>query len=233
MSTLVIPYLGLEAALEELSRGQGEEGLSSPAAEVAAGDDGAPQGLLGLNNRDRLIAGFAEAVAEHGYDATTIAMIARAGDVPRRTFYEHFPSMDECFVAAYEAIIDALEIRVAQAFECAPDWPHGVKRAIEAMLRLFSAEPAQAHLVMVEATLVGPRVIQRYDAVIQCFLPYFEDGRNGADQARARACREHRRCGGGRHALARVAADIRPGRRRTERPVAGPRRVRAYSISGR
>ena len=195
MSTLAMPYLGLEAALEELSRGQGEEGLSSPAAEVAAGDDGAPQGLLGLQQpRDRLIAGFAEAVAEHGYGATTIAMIARAGDVPRRTFYEHFPSMDECFVAAYEAIIDALEIRVAQAFECAPDWPHGVKRAIEAMLRLFSAEPAQAHLVMVEATLVGPRVIERYDAVIQCFLPYFEDGRNGADPAPAREhAAEHRR----------------------------------------
>ena len=209
VATLVMPYLGLEAAAEELRRG--EERPASAAAVPVAGDGegraagaagriahpeparlppgshGLPREFVAGNQRDRLIAGLAEAVAEHGYNATTVAAITKAAGVSRRTFYENFADRDECFVAAYDAVMDAVAVRVAQAFAGAPDWPHGVREAIAAMLRFFAAEPALARLGMVEAMVAGPVVVERYDATIRSFLPHFRDGGGGGgDRPRPR-----------------------------------------------
>ena len=221
MSAAVMPYLGVEAALEELGRGSepparygravaadSADKPADPTAEPPAGPfdsaaepidpaagppedyppelarlppgrHGLPREFVAHNQRERLIAGLAEAVAEHGYAGTTIAHITRHAAVSRRTFYEHFASKDECFVAAYDTVMEELRERVAMAFEEADDWPHSVKGGIAAMLRFLAAEPQLARLSMVEALVAGPVVVERYDAAIQSFVPYFRSGRAG------------------------------------------------------
>src|SRR5262245_64584126 len=72
------------------------------------GRHGLPREFVARNQRERLIAGLAEAVAENGYAGTTIAHITRHAAVSRRTFYEHFASKDECFVAAYDTVMTEL-----------------------------------------------------------------------------------------------------------------------------
>ena len=72
-----------------------------------------------------------------------------------------------------------LRERVGQAFEEEDDWPHAVKAGIGAMLRFLAAEPNLARLCMVEALVAGPVVVERYDAAIQSFVPYFQSGREG------------------------------------------------------
>ncbi len=47
------------------------------------------------------------------------------------------------------------------------------------MLAFLAAEPALARLAMVEALAAGPGVVERYDAAIQSFVPYFHGGREG------------------------------------------------------
>ena len=68
--------------------------------------------------------------------------------------------------------------RVAEAFEEA-DWPHAVKAGIAAMLAFLAAEPNLARLCMVEALVAGPVVVERYDAAIQSFVPYFSEWLRG------------------------------------------------------
>jgi len=203
MSAAVMPYLGIEAAMAELSRdsdgperyGRGvarkrTDKTSKPAddgaedyppelARLPPGRHGLPREFVTHNQRERLIAGIAEAVAEHGYSGTTIAHITRAAAVSRRTFYEHFSSKDECFVAAYDAVMVELRERVTAAFEENDDWPHAIKAGIGAMLGFLAAEPNLARLCMVEALVAGPAVVERYDAAIQSFVPYFQEGREG------------------------------------------------------
>ena len=43
----------------------------------------------------------------------------------------------------------------------------------------LAAEPNLARLCMVEALVAGPAVVERYDAAIQSFVPYFQEGREG------------------------------------------------------
>ena len=199
MSAAVMPYLGVEAALEELSNDSRPSDRyrrpvavdpvdpsveSAPEyppelARLPPGRHGLPREFVAHNQRERLIAGLAEAIAENGYAGTTIAHITRHAAVSRRTFYEHFASKDECFVAAYDTVMTELRERVAQAFEEADDWPHAVKAGIAAMLRFLAAEPNLARLCMVEALVAGPVVVERYDAAIQSFVPYFQSGREG------------------------------------------------------
>ncbi len=203
MSAAVMPYLGVEAGLAELARGfdppaRYRRDVAKKSSSRKAGDSGVPAdeyppelarlppGRHGLprefvvhNQRERLIAGLAEAIAENGYSGTTIAHITRHAAVSRRTFYEHFSSKDECFVAAYDTVMEELRGRVSAAFEAADDWPHAVKAGIGAMLEFLAAEPHLARLCMVEALVAGPVVVERYDAAIQSFVPYFQSGRDG------------------------------------------------------
>ena len=199
MSAAVMPYLGMEAALEELNndsrppdryRRSVAVDPADPSVESAPeyppelarlppGRHGLPREFVAHNQRERLIAGLAEAIAENGYAGTTIAHITRHAAVSRRTFYEHFASKDECFVAAYDTVMAELRERVAQAFDEEDDWPHAVKAGIGAMLHFLAAEPNLARLCMVEALVAGPVVVERYDAAIQSFVPYFQSGREG------------------------------------------------------
>jgi len=204
MSAAVMPYLGIDAGLAELARGfdpptryrravakkkppsqdVGDPGASAEEyppelARLPPGRHGLPREFVVHNQRERLIAGLAEAIAENGYSGTTIAHITRHAAVSRRTFYEHFSSKDECFVAAYDTVMEELRERVSAAFESAEDWPHAVKAGIGAMLEFLAAEPHLARLCMVEALVAGPVVVERYDAAIQSFVPYFQTGREG------------------------------------------------------
>jgi AcrR family transcriptional regulator len=203
MSAAVMPYLGIDAGLAELSRSfdpparyrrevaKKSSSRKSSEPKVAAEDyppelarlppgrHGLPREFVVHNQRERLIAGLAEAIAENGYSGTTIAHITRHAAVSRRTFYEHFSSKDECFVAAYDTVMEQLQERVSAGFESTDDWPHAVRAGISAMLEFLAAEPHLARLCMVEALVAGPVVVERYDAAIQSFVPYFQSGREG------------------------------------------------------
>jgi AcrR family transcriptional regulator len=203
MASAVMPYLGMDAALVQLAQGfipqaryrrdvakkrtpakrgestDGAEGYPPELARLPPGRHGLPREFVTHNQRERLIAGLAEAVAENGYSGTTIAHITRHAAVSRRTFYEHFSSKDECFVAAYDAVMAELAERVSDGFEEASDWAHAVRSGIAAMLAFLAAEPQLARLSMVEALVAGPVVIEHYDAAIQSFVPYFRSGREG------------------------------------------------------
>lgn len=148
-------------------------------ARLPPGRHGLPREFVAHNQRERLIAGLAEAVAENGYAGTTIAHITRHAAVSRRTFYEHFSSKDECFVAAYDSVMTELRKRVGEAFEQEEEWPQAIRAGIAAMLELLSSEPSLARLSMVEALVAGPVVVERYDAAIQSLVPYFQAGREG------------------------------------------------------
>jgi AcrR family transcriptional regulator len=148
-------------------------------ARLPPGRHGLPREFVTHNQRERLIAGLAEAIAENGYSGTTIAHITRHAAVSRRTFYEHFSSKDECFVAAYETVMTQLRERVGEAFEGEDDWPNAVRAGIAAMLAFLAAEPNLARLCMVEVLVAGPVVVERYDSAIESFVPYFQTGREG------------------------------------------------------
>ena len=128
------------------------------------------------SQRGRMIAAMAETVAAKGYAATTVAdVVARAG-VSRKTFYEHFADREECFLAAYDAAVDALfgavAERVAAGEPAGDDWRARVCAGVRAYLEALASEPAFARTFLVEVRVAGPRAQARRAQVHDRFVEF-------------------------------------------------------------
>ena len=92
--------------------------------------------------RQRLFDALEESIAEDGYPKTTIADVVRRARTSRRTFYEHFTSKDECFVALL-AEANAEQIRqITAAVDPAASWDVQARQAIEAWIASIESRPA-------------------------------------------------------------------------------------------
>jgi AcrR family transcriptional regulator len=131
------------------------------------GRHAAPREVVWESQRGRMLAAMATAVGEKGYGAVSVAdVIARAG-VSRRTFYEHFDNKEECFLAAYDAGVDAMLGAIDDAIgEAAVDGPLAIARAgTQRYLETLAANPAFARTFLVEVLAAGPRALERRAAV--------------------------------------------------------------------
>lgn len=141
--------------------------LASGRTRLPPGRHGLPREFIAENQRERLLNGVVEAVAEHGYNETTIARIAEAAKISRRTFYEHFEGKEECFLAAYE-MIDA-HVRTAMLAAGEPDgpWPERVRQRLAALLEVLDRDAAVARFYLVEPLVAGGDLAARYRDAMQ------------------------------------------------------------------
>jgi AcrR family transcriptional regulator len=144
---------------------------------LPAGRHGFSREQVAHNQRERLIAGLASAVAEHGYNAVTIAHITKQAKVSRRVFYENFAGKEECFLAAFDVVVAHIGELVAEAVEAAPDWPHQAIAAAREALAFLAAEPDLARLCLVESQSAGPAVAQRFHDAVREAVPPLQQGR--------------------------------------------------------
>jgi AcrR family transcriptional regulator len=129
------------------------------------------------SQRERLFAAITHEVAQRGYPAVTMRGLSRLAGVSSRDFYEHFDDKEECFLAAFDAIRDYLEARIAAAVADEPDWPHQLVAALRVTLDFFAGDPDLARFGLVETVGATPRIAIRFrEAVLAC-LPALARGR--------------------------------------------------------
>ena len=148
---------------------------------LPAGRHGFSREQVAHNQRERLIAGLATAVAEKGYRAVTITDVTRQARVSRRVFYENFEGKEECFLAAFEVVVGHLRHLAAEAASAQADWADGAVAVARAVLRFFAEEPDLARLCLVESQAAGPAVAARFHETIHALVPYLEQGRGERD----------------------------------------------------
>jgi AcrR family transcriptional regulator len=140
--------------------------------QLPSGRHGLPKEYVISNQRDRILDGVMQSVAESGYAAMRIEdVIARAG-VSRSTFYAHFPNKEEAFLAAYELVAGQLRAAVSAAFASAETWPARVHRGLNAFLMLLASERALAHVCIVEVLAAGPRALERRSVAMREFAGF-------------------------------------------------------------
>lgn len=110
--------------------------------------------------RRRLLRGIAAAVAEKGYAATTIADVVRHARVSKRTFYEHFPDKQACYLEAYRRGTDRLGRRMLEAGVAAEGpWRERLRAAIAAYLAVLIDAPASTRTFTAEIQAAGPTAV--------------------------------------------------------------------------
>ena len=119
-------------------------------------------------HRRRAVAAMAEAVGEHGYAGTTVEDILSRARMSRRTFYQLFRNRDECFLAAYDAVLDEVMERLALAHGGnGRRWTGQVEVALAALFEYLAAEPDLARVWLVEAPSLGPAGIERHERTMR------------------------------------------------------------------
>ena len=141
------------------------------------GRHGLPRRFIVHNQRERMLLAVAEAVAEQGYVTTTVADIIARARLSRRTFYEHFADKEECYLAAYDTVVEQLLAAVGQAYEQAEGWTQKVHDGLETFLAYLAAEAAFARMCIVEVVAAGPEARSRRDAAMRVFVDFLEPGR--------------------------------------------------------
>jgi AcrR family transcriptional regulator len=161
-----------------VSRGTGQQpedpGSLRP---LHGGRHSIPPEVLAHNQRERLLAGLASCVAENGYNDTTIGQITSAASVSRRTFYEHFDSKEECFLAAYQALDDYLGTLIEQAVGEESEWPDRVAAAFFTVIGFLASRPSFARLYLVEAAVVGESANPAREKTATRFIELLQPGR--------------------------------------------------------
>jgi AcrR family transcriptional regulator len=106
-------------------------------------------------HRTRLLEAIALAVGDKGYADTTIADIVRQAGVSRRTFYEHFATKAECFIALYEAANRNTLAVLRQAIDPGHEWQTQLDRALVAYLGSMAQNPALLRSLSIEILGLG------------------------------------------------------------------------------
>jgi AcrR family transcriptional regulator len=125
--------------------------LSPPKVEKIKPRSGLSREEVVADQRRRIFAGLAAALAYHGYEDTKITDIVELAAISRPTFYEHFGGKDQCFAAAYEDGVERLSDAVAAAIDGERGWAPRLSAGLLAGLEFLAGEPALAHLLLVES----------------------------------------------------------------------------------
>ncbi len=117
---------------------------------------------LRASQAGRLICAVADAVAENGYAATSVAdIIARAG-VSRKTFYEHFADKEACFLASYDTGAQAIFQAMADATDGVVGWRNVLDAVFSTWLEFLQADLAFTRAYMIEFWGAGDAARERW-----------------------------------------------------------------------
>lgn len=114
------------------------------------------------DQRGRLIAAVPAVVAEHGYEAMSVADIVKGAAVSRNAFYKNFGDKQECFAVAHDAGHERLLELLGGHCDEGETIEARVERALRAGLSALASEPELARMLFVEAPSAGEGIALRY-----------------------------------------------------------------------
>jgi AcrR family transcriptional regulator len=144
--------------------------------QLPAGRHGLDREYVIENQRDRILTAIAQASADLGYPKVAVEDIIKRAGVSRRTFYDHFSSKDEPFLAAYDRAADKLLTELNVAAAGAESFVEGVRDCLEAFLRVISEDPMTAHMCIVEVLAAGPEALERRNATMRAIAELIDEG---------------------------------------------------------
>lgn len=113
------------------------------------------------SQRARLLRALIVVVARKGYASTVVSDVVAEAGVSRKTFYEQFPNLLGCFLAAYEACLELLREHVLAARDPALEPAVQIRRIVDAYLDLMVEQPHLARTYLVESYAAGDEAIAR------------------------------------------------------------------------
>lgn len=129
-----------------------------------------------LTQRERIVRAAARVVVDSSYQALSIPAISAAAGTSNQTFYEHFGSKRDAFLAAFEILGREAMAVGAAAFEREGDRPEAVGAGLRALLEHIAANELFARLAFFDLPTAGPVALDRADATLDSFTAFLQPG---------------------------------------------------------
>jgi AcrR family transcriptional regulator len=142
---------------------------------LTGGPHGIPRPVVQKIQRDRLMRAMAKTVAEYGYQETTVRRLLGRAGLSRRTYYELFEDKEDCYLAAYDEVVDHLMDVVADAFAEGESPEERIERGLRAFLEFCRDEPDIARMCIVEVLAAGPAARARRADTMERLASLMED----------------------------------------------------------
>jgi AcrR family transcriptional regulator len=103
---------------------------------------------------------LAEVALERGLRCTTTTLVAKRAGVSRTTLTDRFTTLDECFLALIDWMLQQAKPLVVEAFEREPSWHEGVLAGLEQLLAFFDKRPVRTQVCLLESFALPPSALQ-------------------------------------------------------------------------
>ena len=138
--------------------------------------------------RERILGATAEMAMLKGYSEMTVADIVTCAGIGRDVFYIHFKDKQDAFLAVQQHNLQDHLSACAASFFAAPTWPERIWKGLQTVTKIIAADPALAHLWLVESFAAGPAAVQHTEEMMVICTLYLQEGYHYPGQA-ARSCR--------------------------------------------
>lgn len=141
------------------------------------GRHGLAPDVVAAHQRERLFEATVELVAKRGYRNTSVDHVVKAARVGYVAFYDLYEGKEDCFLAAFDRIVDEATEELTQAVEAEDEWPQQMAAGLACLLDLIAADPKRARVALIEVQAAGPGAYARYEQVFDRAVPKLREGR--------------------------------------------------------
>jgi AcrR family transcriptional regulator len=127
--------------------------------------------------RERILAAMIRVVGRKGYKESSVADVIEEAGTSRSTFYKHFTDKHDCFLAAYEMLVEEVFDSVITSCSAEDNWLDRVHAGLATLVKLFSVDPDLARTAVVEVAAAGADARQLHWNAMNRFTEYLDGGR--------------------------------------------------------
>lgn len=126
--------------------------------------------------RQLILEAMVRVVGRKGYKATSVADVIEEAGTSRTTFYKHFEDKHECFLAAYDMVVDRVIGEVIESCEDQRSWLDRVRTGLTTIVEMFALDPELARTAIVEVAAAGADARQKHWNAVNRFTEFLADG---------------------------------------------------------
>jgi AcrR family transcriptional regulator len=134
------------------------------------------------SRRQLILAAMIRVVGAKGYKETSVADVIAEAGTSRTTFYKHFEDKHDCFLAAYEMLVEGVFAEVVANCDGTAPWMARMTDGLTTIVDRFAVDPALARTAVVEVAAAGADARRLHWEAIGRFTEYLDAGRELAGQ---------------------------------------------------
>jgi AcrR family transcriptional regulator len=129
------------------------------------------------SRREAILEATIRVVGRSGFRQTSLDEIALEAGVSPAGVRRSFGDEHECFLAAYDVLVERLFLDIEHGCDADLGWQERVEAGLTGILDRFAADGALARTAIVEVAAAGPEARRRHREALARFARFLEEGR--------------------------------------------------------